>query len=132
MLPHISRRTFFGAAAGAAAAAPAMAKDVAKHGLGGNYRPKVVCDYDTGCQQEPMYDSKFFDAYIEHLRREAKDGYRRYGASVLDPDLAALRSVSNAVKLTLQVERDFRRAVLDRRGTYGEEFIRYARRVLGF
>jgi hypothetical protein len=102
----LSRRLFFGRAAGAAAAAPLMASNaVAAINPPGVAHVGSMYDTASGFVPQEMA-AKDYLAQLARLKPEKVTRERRVKTNDLDPDLIVNRSMSLATKRRIQAERN--------------------------
>lgn len=131
----MKRRGFLGFLGGAAVAGPGMVKTAAAHGMESLSLGQVAGGFSTGYGLEgPAFATAAMDVadvspldaghwaqreLAEFLGMTAKDLVERRRAthvSVLDPDLAVMRSLSLTTKIRMQRDRQFERGLEEQRG----------------
>ena len=111
----LSRRNFFGVAAGGAVSAPVIAKEatakmgIEKLGYASHYGSSVVAnDGEYGTIE---WARKRFEKITERGNIRYRRANIRANQSSMDPDLASMRSVSPSAAYNIQVERAITRSM---------------------
>lgn len=134
----LSRRGFFGVAAGAAVAGPSLAKEAAykmaqtanaSNAIGGDilgYPIGGLTD-QIGLVESPLERAAHKLSLLRGLTKDQKAEVRRMVGPVrseldLDPDLQSYRSISLAAKVQMQMDRNVERFLADRKNWWQRLF----------